>query len=254
MMRLDKYLAECGFGTRSEVKKLVKSNCVMVNGNTARKPEMKVEENADVISVNGEEAAYEKNHYYLLYKPAGCVTAVRDPLHRTVMDILPEEIRGVKGLSPVGRLDLDTEGVLLLTDDGALNHHLMSPAHHVSKTYLAWLDKPVPNEAVQLFAEGIDIGDEKPTLPAKLELCGEKCPASNIHGASPEQTLLQELTCARLTITEGRFHQVKRMFQAVGCEVRYLRREQLGILTLSGMQPGEVRRLKEEEIRGLRET
>ena len=167
------------------------------------------------------------------------MTARTDNVHKTVMSYFPEEIK--KDLSPVGRLDLDTEGLLLFTDDGALNHHLMSPAHHMEKTYFAVLDKQVPPEAVEMFQKGIDIGDEKPTLPAKLTIL-EPMLGTNTNGDQGE------IFSAELTIQEGRFHQVKRMFQAVGCQVTYLKRLSIGSLTLGDLAPGEFRELAEEEV------
>lgn len=239
MMRLDKFLTECGVGTRSEVKKHIKANQIKVNGILAEKPEMKIQETADLVEWNGKVLEYQKFHYYMFYKPAGCVTARKDNVHKTVMEYFPRELQ--KELSPVGRLDLDTEGILLFTDDGALNHHLMSPAHHMEKTYYAVLDKKVPPEAVELFQKGIDIGDEKPTLPAKLSIL-DPILCINTQGDQGE------LFVAELTLQEGRFHQVKRMFQAVGCKVCYLKRLSIGNLTLGDLKPGEYRELTEDEV------
>ena len=167
------------------------------------------------------------------------MTAKTDALHKTVMDYFPETVR--KNCSPVGRLDKDTEGVLLITDDGGLNHHLMSPAHHVKKTYYAVLDREVPVSAIQQFAEGVDIGDEKKTLPAELEILPKQM-----------QDTTNPVYHANLTISEGRFHQVKRMFETVGCHVVYLKRLSLGNLSLGELNPGEYRRLSEAEVTDLR--
>ena len=231
MIRLDKFLADAGYGTRSEVKKQLKSGIVSVNGAVCKKPEEKIDPACDVVTVAGKEVVYEAFSYYLFYKPAECVTAKTDALHKTVMDYFPETVR--KNCSPVGRLDKDTEGVLLITDDGGLNHHLMSPAHHVKKTYYAVLDREVPVSAIHQFAEGVDIGDEKKTLPAELDT---ETPVYH----------------ANLTISEGRFHQVKRMFETVGCHVVYLKRLSLGNLSLGELTPGEYRRLSEAEVTDLR--
>lgn len=239
MIRLDKFLADAGFGTRSEVKKQLKSGIVSVNGVVCKRPEGKIDPATDQIVVAGKTAEYEANSCYLFYKPAGCVTAKSDSIHRTVMDYFPEQIK--RNNSPVGRLDKDTEGLLIITNDGALNHHLMSPAHHVTKTYYAVLDQAVPSDAVALFAEGVDIGDEKPTLPAELEILPEQTDASG-----------HPVYHANLTIAEGRFHQVKRMFEAVGCNVVYLKRISLGPLTLGDLKPGEYRKLTENEVEALR--
>lgn len=228
-IRLDKYLADLGVGTRSEVKKKIRAGVVTVNGVCAVRPEMKLDEAADEVCVGGRKLAYERFSYYLFHKPAGCVCAVRDSVHRTVFYYLPEEIRG--GLFPVGRLDLDTEGLLLLTDDGALSHALLSPARHVKKTYYVRVAGNVTQEDVCLFRQGVDIGDEKPTLPAELVI---------LSGG--------EVSEVELLIAEGRYHQVKRMFAAAGKEVVYLKRIAMGPLVLpEDLKPGEYRPLTGEE-------
>jgi len=230
MLRIDKYLADCGLGTRSEVKKHIKAKQITVNGEVVLKPEQKIDENNDVVCFKGQPITYEKYVYYIFHKPAGCVTAKQDNVHKTVMDYFPEDVK-VKDIAPVGRLDLDTEGLLLFTNDGLLTHHLLSPTHHIPKTYYAILDKEVPETAVEAFKNGVDIGDDKPTLPADLVILSEKE--------------------AELTIHEGRFHQVKRMFEAVGCTVTYLKRLSMGTLTLGDLQKGEYRRLTEVEVHAL---
>lgn len=239
MIRLDKFLADAGYGTRTEVKKQLKSGIVSMNGTVCKKPEEKIDPARDVVTVSGKEVVYEAFSYYLFYKPAGCVTAKSDALHKTVMDYFPEIVR--KSCSPVGRLDKDTEGLLLITNDGELNHHLMSPVHHVKKTYYAVLDGEVPVSAIQQFAEGVDIGDDKKTLPAELEILPKQM-----------QDTANPVYHANLTISEGRFHQVKRMFETVGCHVVYLKRLSLGNLSLGELNPGEYRRLSEAEVVDLR--
>ncbi|MCI5857440.1 MAG: rRNA pseudouridine synthase [Agathobacter sp.] len=239
-MRLDKFLCACRVGTRSEVKKYIKQKLVTVNGQTALKPEDKVDETADIICFRGKQLQYEAYRYYLLYKPAGCVTAVTDATHKTVMDLFPDDIRG--GLSPVGRLDRDTEGLLIVTNDGEFTHHILSPSHHIPKTYLAELDYALPEDAVARFKEGLDIGDDELTLPAELELIE---PYIHENGYVRHRALV--------TIHEGRYHQVKRMFHAVGCKVLYLKRLSIGNLTLCGLDPGDFRRLTEQEIAALKE-
>ena len=236
MLRIDKYLADCGIGTRSEVKKYIKAKQITVNEQVISKPDVKVDENIDRICFMGKEIIYEKYVYYLLHKPAGCVTAKQDNVHKTVMKYFPEEILA-KDIAPVGRLDLDTEGLLLFTNDGPLTHHLLSPTHHIPKTYYAILDKEVPENAVLQFEEGIDIGDEKNTLPAELNILPEETDNDG-----------NTIYSAELTIHEGRFHQVKRMFEAVGCTVTYLKRLSMGSLTLGDLPKGEYRKLTEEEI------
>lgn len=231
MIRLDKYLADAGIGTRSEVKNLIRRKEVTVNGEIVTSADYKVS-SEDEIRLRQQVIFYQQYVTYLFHKPAGYVTAHTDALHPTVMDFFRNEKN--KNLSPVGRLDLDTEGLLLITNDGAFNHRLMSPAHHVPKTYYAKLDKPVPAEAVEAFRRGIDIGDEKLTLPAKLE------------------PIMEEHSCgAYVTLREGRYHQVKRMFAAFGCQVIYLKRISIGSLSLVDLPVGEYRLLNETEIKQL---
>ena len=229
MMRLDKFLCEMNVGTRSEVKALLKKGLVTVNGEVVKKPECKVDESRDEICFEGEKLCYEAVQYFLLNKPAGCVTATRDHLSETVMSFLPPERRD--DLFPVGRLDKDTEGLLLITNDGQLAHQLLSPKKHVDKTYFAIINGEVRDEHIGKFLEGLDIGDEKLTLPARLKILKS--------GAVSE---------IELTICEGRFHQVKRMFEAIGMKVTYLKRISMGPLTLGDLKPGEVRTLTEDEI------
>ncbi|MGN1154677.1 MAG: pseudouridine synthase, partial [Agathobacter sp.] len=198
-----------------------------------------VDETKDVICFKSQPISYEKYVYYLFHKPAGCVTAKQDNVHQTVMDFFPEEI--CAGIAPVGRLDLDTEGLLLLTNDGPLTHHLLSPTHHIPKTYYAILDREVPSDAAHKFREGVDIGDDKPTLPAEL-----------LINPILENKAGERIYSAELTVHEGRFHQVKRMFEAVGCTVTYLKRISMGSLTLGDLPKGEYRKLTLEEVEPLK--
>lgn len=239
MMRIDKYLADCGLGTRSEVKKYIKAKQITVNDEVVVKPEQKIDENVDEVCFKGQPITYEKYVYYLLHKPSGCVTAKQDNVHKTVMEYFPEDILA-KDIAPVGRLDLDTEGLLLFTNDGPLTHHLLSPAHHIPKTYYAILDKEVPISAVEQFKEGVDIDDDKPTLPAELIILPIETDSAG-----------NKVYSAELTIHEGRFHQVKRMFEVVGCTVTYLKRLSMGTLTLGNLQKGEYRKLTEDEVQSL---
>ena len=234
MMRLDKYLCETGFGTRSQVKDLLKKGQVMVNGEVVKKPELKINETTDQILCQGKKASYQKNIYLMLHKPAGVVSATEDNREKTVLDLVRPEDRK-NGLFPVGRLDKDTEGLLLLTDDGELAHRLLSPKKHVDKTYYAKIDGQVTEEHVKQFREGLDIGDEKKTLPAVLTIL--------LSGPVSE---------TEVTIHEGRFHQIKRMFEAVGCKVTYLKRLSMGSLVLDEtLPPEEYRPLTEAELEGL---
>ena len=234
MMRLDKYLCETGFGTRSQVKDLLKKGQVMVNGEVVKKPELKINETTDQILCQGKKASYQKNIYLMLHKPAGVVSATEDNREKTVLDLVRPEDRK-NSLFPVGRLDKDTEGLMLLTDDGELAHRLLSPKKHVDKTYYAKIDGQVTEEHVKQFREGLDIGDEKKTLPAVLTILLSG-PVSEIE----------------VTIHEGRFHQIKRMFEAVGCKVTYLKRLSMGSLVLDEtLPPEEYRPLTEAELEGL---
>ena len=235
-MRLDKFLTELGVGTRSEVKKLLKAGQVTVNGEKVSKPEQKIDENKDVVCYQGNVLAYQQFEYYMFHKPAGCVTAVTDAMHKTVMDYMKDLSR--KDLVPVGRLDIDTEGLLLITNDGQLSHELLSPTKHVPKTYYAKIDGIVTEDDVNLFAEGVDIGEKKLTKPAKLTVLAS-----------------DTISEIELTISEGKFHQVKRMFEAVGKKVVYLKRISMGNLLLDdNLLAGEYRPLTEDEIVTLRDN
>lgn len=165
MIRLDKYLCEMEAGTRSEVKAFIKKGRVTVNGETAKSPEQKVDETKDTVTLDGHSFSYQKYFYYMLHKPAGVVTAVRDHHDQTVLDLLVDAPG--KDLSPVGRLDKDTEGLLLITNDGALAHRLLSPVKHVPKTYLVHTKKPVTSQMCEKLEAGVEIGDETPTAPCK---------------------------------------------------------------------------------------
>ena len=233
-IRLDKFLTETGIGTRSEVKKYIRQGLVTIDSVPAQKPEQKVDEKTAKVCYQGKEIAYAAYEYYLFHKPAGCVSATEDRLHKTVMDYLTDTVRN--DLFPVGRLDLDTEGLLLITNDGALAHDLLSPSKHVEKTYYAKVKGRVTEDDVNRFGKGVDIGEEKPTKPAKLVIVSEG-----------------DISEIRLTITEGRFHQVKRMFEAVGKEVIYLKRLSMGSLTLpDDLAPGDYRPLTTQELEALR--
>ena len=232
-IRLDKFLADMGFGTRSQVRQQIAGGNVTVNGLPARRPELKVDTEKDRVLFCGTEAAYAQYEYYMLNKPAGVVSATEDKKERTVLDLLQERKR--KDLFPVGRLDKDTEGLLLITNNGDLAHRLLAPGRHVDKVYYAEIDGKVTREDAELFRAGVDIGDKKKTMPAFLEI---------LSSADRSEILL--------TIREGRFHQVKRMFHAVGKEVLFLRRIQMGPLKLDEkLRPGEYRRLTKEEVEKL---
>jgi len=229
-MRLDKFLCDMNIGTRSEVKNEIKKGKVSVNGEIAKKPDIQIKEKEDIICYLGKEISYAKNRYFMLNKPAGVVSATTDAKDKTVLDLLCDE--GIKDLFPVGRLDKDTEGLLIITNDGDLAHRLLSPKKHVPKTYYCQLKFPIDEKALRELEEGVDIGEKKKTLPAKADKLSD--------------------TEINLTICEGKFHQVKRMLMAVNNEVIYLKRIQMGNLNLdNNLMLGEYRSLNEEEIEGL---
>lgn len=234
--RLDKYLADMSVGTRSEVKNLIKKGLVAVNGEVIRKPEYKVDIEKDDLVCRGEPVVYQTLVYYMLNKPAGVISATNDPKQKTVLDLITDKSR--KDLFPVGRLDKDTVGLLLITNDGNLAHRLLSPKHHVDKCYFAKVQGNVTKDDAEKFAEGVNIGTEDEpeiTMPGKLDIIKS-----------------DDLSEIRLTIQEGKFHQVKRMFQAVGKEVVYLKRERMGSLILDdNLAEGEYRMLTEEELKNL---
>lgn len=233
MIRLDKYLSEMGAGTRSEVKKAIRSGLVLVDGVVSRKPEQKIDTQNQKVVYNGKLIRYQEKEYYMLHKPAGVVSATRDEREATVLDLITGQKR--RDLFPVGRLDKDTEGLLLITNDGDLAHRLLSPSRHVDKVYYARVDGKVTKEDVVAFRNGLDIGDETLTKPAVLEILSQ--------GEESE---------IRLTIQEGRFHQVKRMFEAVGKHVVYLKRLSMGSLVLDEtLEKGAFRPLTQEELERL---
>lgn len=226
-MRLDKFLCDINQGTRSQVKEAIRKGMVSVNGVIQKKPDFQVKETSDEILYCGIACSYHRFAYYMLHKPAGVVSATKDNRSDTVMSLLTGVTE--KGLFPVGRLDKDTEGLLLITNDGELAHRLLSPKKHVDKTYFVHIRQPLTKEEQSILEQGVDIGDKQKTLPAKIE------------EVEPQKLFI--------TIQEGRFHQVKRMFHAVGNEVLYLKRLSFGSLTLEEELPvGKFRPLSKEEI------
>ena len=213
MIRLDKLLVELNIGTRSEVKALLKKGLIFVDGQKALKPEAKVDENTVVITYQGKEYTYKKFSYYVMNKPKGVITAIEDAKDRTVMDVFYSKCPDApRGLAPVGRLDKDTTGLLLITNDGQLAHDMLSPKKHVDKTYFVTLDGELTSDDVAALEAGVRIGEGDLTAPATVEYSGGN-------------------TCY-ITIHEGKFHQVKRMFFAVGREVIELKRTAFGPLKL----------------------
>ena len=228
MIRLDKFLAQMNMGTRSEVKNAIRKGKVTVNGEICKNADVKVDEEKDIICYENKELHYEKYVYFMLNKPAGVVSATKDNFDKTVLDLLKDE--NVQDVFPVGRLDKDTEGLLLLTNDGDLAHNLLSPKKHVPKTYFVRTKEVVTKDQLEMLERGVDIGEDTLTLPAQSEMITDN-----------------EIF---LTIYEGKFHQVKRMLKAVGNEVVYLKREKMGELSLDKkLKLGEYRRLTIEEIK-----
>lgn len=231
MERLDKLLAGTGKWSRREVKALVRQGLVRVDGRLAASAEDKLDPAAAIVTVAGETVALHRFTYVMLHKPAGVLTATEDRKQPTVLDLLPPELRRI-GLAPVGRLDKDTEGLLLLTNDGELAHRLLSPKYHVDKRYLARVDGELSAADTEAFARGMTLGDGLECLPAGLELLpGHAC---------------------IVTLREGKFHQVKRMLAARGAPVLYLKRLSMGPLTLDdSLAAGAYRLLRAEEILAL---
>jgi len=232
-MRLDKYLSNMGVGTRREVKKLIQYGKVMVNQEVIKVIDHKVAEDEDHIMVYGKTIGYTINIYIMLNKPAGCVTATHDIKDKTVLDLVNHKRK--KDLFPIGRLDKDTEGLLILTNDGQLAHRLLSPKKHVPKIYYAKIKGCVTLADCKLFLEGVTLEDGYKTMPANLEILSA--------GAQSE---------IQITLHEGKFHQVKRMFEAVDKEVIYLKRIQMGGLSLDpNLRLSGYRELREDEVQAL---
>ncbi len=224
--RLDKFLCDLNIGTRSQVKSFIQKGMVTVNDELIKKPEFKVTD-SDTVCYQGQLLSTEQYAYFMLHKPAGVITATEDKVHATVLDYFKEE--ACKNLYPVGRLDKDTEGLLLIINDGGLGHRLLSPRHHIPKTYYVELQHSLSQEDIQLLETAVDIGEKRLTLPAKIQIISE----NRVY----------------ITITEGKFHQIKRMFETIDNKVLYLKRVSMGELTLDESLPkGEYRRLTTEEI------
>lgn len=246
-MRLDKYLADMGLGTRSELKKEIKSGRVTIDGRSVKDPGYKVSADSRV-ELNGRPVVYEEYVYYMLNKPAGVISASEDSRAETVIDLIGERKR--KDLFPAGRLDKDTEGLLLITNDGALAHDLLSPKHHVDKTYFVRVLEDVTEEDEAAFREGLVLPDGLECMPAELEITGRFRAADLDPSADDPDAPVTELL---ITIHEGKFHQIKRMFSAIGCEVIFLKRLTMGTLSLDpDLGPGEYRRLTDAEVRSLK--
>lgn len=232
--RLDKILVKLGLGSRTEAKKMILSSRVKVNFNIITKSDIKIDSKKDIISIDDKIFDIKQYEYYIINKPKDCICARKDKFHKTVMSFIDDNR---KDLVPVGRLDIDTEGLLLITDDGKLNHLLLSPKRHVPKTYFAKISGNLPSTAVDIFAKGMEL-DDGMTKPAKLEILSNSDSLTNVN----------------LTIVEGRFHQVKRMFLNLSCKVEYLKRISFANLTLdeAELPLGSYRRLNDNELEKLK--
>lgn len=234
-MRLDKLLANMGYGTRKEVKQLLKQKGVTVDGEVVKDSSMHVGPDKQEVSVFGERVEYMEFIYLMMHKPPGVISATEDNVDQTVIDLLDPLAQHFKPF-PVGRLDKDTEGLLLITNDGQLAHNLLSPKKHVPKTYYAKIDGIVTNADIEAFKQGVELDDGYVTKPGELVIISSG-PMSEIE----------------LTIQEGKFHQVKRMFESVGKKVTYLKRLSMGSLKLDELlAPGDYRELTQEELEGLK--
>lgn len=232
-LRLDKLLAKAGYGSRKEVKRIIRTQDIHVNGEIIKSSGFIVDPNLDQVTINGEEVHYQEYYYFMLNKPQGYVSATQDNLHPTVIDLLDYEHFHLE-VFPVGRLDIDTQGLLLLTNDGSLAHRLTSPNKEVPKTYYAEVEGRLDQEDILAFKEGLDL-DDFIAKPAELEIL--------------ESDFISQ---ALVTITEGKFHQVKRMFRAQDKEVLFLERISMGSLELDPeLELGSYRELSEDEVKRL---
>ncbi|MBD7984352.1 rRNA pseudouridine synthase [Sporosarcina sp. Sa2YVA2] len=230
-MRLDKFVSNMGFGSRKEVKGFLKKGAIAVNGNPVKDPGLHVDVQNDEVTLLGEPIIYREFIYLMMHKPQGVISATEDNRDQTVIDLLDDEYRHFEPF-PVGRLDKDTEGLLLITNDGKLTHELLSPKKEVPKMYYAHIDGVVTEDDIERFAEGVTLEDGYFTKPGILRILKSA-----------------EVSEIELTITEGKFHQVKRMFEAVGKKVVYLKRMSMGPLKLDeGLPLGEYRELTKEEL------
>ena len=250
LIRLDKYLVEMNKGSRTQIKDAAKKGRIQVNGVPEKKTERKIDPETDEVTFDSQPVSYRAMEYIMLYKPQGVISATEDKRHKTVIDLLSGENRS--DLFPVGRLDIDTEGLLLLTNDGDLTHRLLAPGKHVDKVYFARIEGVLPETAVEQMAAGLTLTDGTPVMPGKLEILKQW----NDETCTKESETFQDATAGRpagaeimLTIQEGKFHQVKRMFEALGCQVVFLKRLSMGSLKLDPkLRPGEYRMLTQEEL------
>lgn len=228
LMRLDKFISDCGAASRREIKQMIKAGRVTLNGETAAAPETKLNPESAVVTIDGTALKYEKYHYFMLNKPAGVLSATDDGKQKTVIDLLMPEHRRL-GLFPVGRLDKDTTGLLLITDDGDFAHRVISPKSKIIKVYHAHTQSPVNTDDISAFVQGVTLADGTKCLPAGLSLCADG-------------------SCL-VTVMEGKYHQVKRMLASRGKPVMALKRLKIGGLELDeSLEPGDYRPLTADEL------
>ena len=230
ILRVDKLLANLSYGSRKEIKKLISQKRIRIDETLVLKPEEKFDTEKNKLYLDGIHINYEEFEYYMLNKPKGYISATEDKINKTVMELIPSKL---KGLAPVGRLDIDTEGFLLVSNDGKLAHRLISPSNNVPKEYYADIEGRLPEDVQKIFAEGMPLEKDFTTKPAKLNIISNDTNAAKIS----------------LIIYEGKFHQVKRMFEYVNCKVTYLKRTSFAGLTLDeNLKLGSVRKLTKEEL------
>lgn len=230
ILRVDKLLANLSYGSRKEIKKLISQKRVRIDETLVLKPEEKFDTEKNKLYLDGIHINYEEFEYYMLNKPKGYISATEDNIHKTVMELIPSKL---KGLAPVGRLDIDTEGFLLVSNDGKLAHRLISPSNNVPKEYYADIEGRLPDDVVTIFEKGMQLSEDFTTKPAKLNIISKDANSAKIS----------------LIIYEGKFHQVKRMFEYVNCKVTYLKRTSFAGLALDeNLKLGSVRKLTKEEL------
>lgn len=233
VLRLDRMLSGQGIGTRREIKKALSGGCVTVRGKVVSNPSMKIDTDKDEVCVDGKPLFYREHIYIMMNKPSGVISASDDPREKTVIDLLPRELHR-PGLFPAGRLDRDTEGFLLITDDGLFAHNILSPKKHVEKEYFVVIDSPLTQKQTDSFRKGVVIDGGITCLPAMLKVPDDASGGKNVI----------------VTIHEGKYHQIKRMFEALGREVLYLKRTAMGGLSLDpSLKPGAAREISDEELK-----
>lgn len=234
VLRLDRMLSGQGIGTRREIKEMLANGAVTVDGKNVTSSAIKIDTAKNEVCVDGVPVLYREHVYIMMNKPSGVVSATEDPHKQTVIDILPRSLRR-PGLFPAGRLDRDTEGFMLLTDDGTFAHNILSPKKHVEKEYVAIIDSPLSPEQIQSFENGLVIDGDQTCLPARLEVLENGTSGGGMR--------------VMVSIHEGKYHQIKRMFEALGHEVLYLKRMSMGGLHLDPrLAPGEARKLSDDEV------